>query len=314
LRNLLVPLDTLTPDGFLKMIRNVGVFSRDGRRAVHKPLLLLLALARIQNEGIGKFQFSSVESKLRELIRTFGTTSNSNTPNAHYPFWYLRSDGFWEVVWNGELLTRGGTKKEPTVVALRENSVLGGFTDEVYELLQANPTLVVEVAQEIVSNAFPATLHMDILLAVGLDGDFSFPATKRDSRFRDYVLQAYSYSCAVCGFDGRLGAASVGVEAAHIRWVQFGGPNRVSNGIALCALHHKIFDMGGLSIDRDNWTLVVSKSLNGLSSTVQNLHHLHGSRIRLPSDTEDLPLRAHLTWHMQQVFRVPGMAAPRVGG
>lgn len=38
--------------------------------------------------------------------------------------------------------------------------------------------------------------------------------------------------------------ASVGLEAAHIKWKQFGGPCEIPNGLALCAIHHKAFDKG----------------------------------------------------------------------
>jgi putative restriction endonuclease len=40
------------------------------------------------------------------------------------------------------------------------------------------------------------------------------------------VLTAYEFRCAVCGFDVRLGAASIALDAAHIRWRQAGGPDR----------------------------------------------------------------------------------------
>lgn len=46
----------------------------------------------------------------------------------------------------------------------------------------------------------------------------------RDPLFRQQVLRAYNYECAICGFNMRHDNASVGLEAAHIKWKQFGGP------------------------------------------------------------------------------------------
>ncbi|MBM7616158.1 hypothetical protein JOC73_002734 [Alkaliphilus hydrothermalis] len=48
------------------------------------------------------------------------------------------------------------------------NSVVGGFNDEVYSLLISDGALVREVAQIILNSHFPQTIHEDILTAVGL--------------------------------------------------------------------------------------------------------------------------------------------------
>jgi putative restriction endonuclease len=64
------------------------------------------------------------------------------------------------------------------------------------------------------------------------------------------VLQAWDRQCAFCGYDGQLAAASVGIDAAHVRWFAFDGPDALDNGLALCVLHHKLFDLGVLGLDR----------------------------------------------------------------
>ena len=38
----------------------------------------------------------------------------------------------------------------------------------------------------------------------------------------------------------------VGLEAAHIRWHQFSGPDINENGLALCSIHHRLFERGAL--------------------------------------------------------------------
>jgi putative restriction endonuclease len=158
-------------------------------------------------------------------------------------------------------------------------------------------------AQTVLNSAFPDTLHLDIIIAVGLDGEFALPATKRDARFREEVMRAYSYTCAVCGYDGRLGKNPIGLEAAHIRWAHFGGPNKVSNGLCMCALHHKIFDMGGITVDAANWQVVVSKDFNGLGIPARAIREFHGSKILVPPLPDEVPLAAHFDWHRRQVFR-----------
>src|SRR6185503_19127739 len=96
----------------------------------------------------------------------------------------------------------------------------------------------------------------DILDAVGLDLSLTETVTrrKRDPAFRGRVLTAYEYACAVCGFDVRLGGHALGLEAAHIQWHQAGGPDVEPNGLALCSLHHKAFDLGAFTIKPDRAT------------------------------------------------------------
>jgi putative restriction endonuclease len=73
--------------------------------------------------------------------------------------------------------------------------------------------------QDLLNANFPETLHQDILDAVGIDFSADTGAViTRSPEFRDRVLRAYEYSCAVCGFDLRLGNVLVAVEAAHIKW------------------------------------------------------------------------------------------------
>ena len=71
-------------------------------------------------------------------------------------------------------------------------------------------------------------------------------AYPRSPRFRQEILEAYSHRCAMCGIQLDL------VEAAHI--VPHAHPkgfDTVSNGLALCALHHRSFDTGLLYVLRD---------------------------------------------------------------
>ena len=47
-----------------------------------------------------------------------------------------------------------------------------------------------------------------------------------------------------CALAATNGWQPLGLEAAHIKWFQARGPDVVQNGLALCSLHHKIFDLG----------------------------------------------------------------------
>jgi hypothetical protein len=55
----------------------------------------------------------------------------------------------------------------------------------------------------------------------------------------------------MCGFDGALGHYRVAIEAAHVRWRSQQDPDEMANALALCALHHALFDLGALDITGD---------------------------------------------------------------
>ena len=71
-------------------------------------------------------------------------------------------------------------------------------------------------------------------------------AYPRNPRFRRDVLRAYSHRCAICGIQLDL------VDAAHI--IPHSHPegyDTISNGLALCVLHHRSFDIGLLYVLED---------------------------------------------------------------
>lgn len=134
------------------------------------------------------------------------------------------------------------------------------------------------------------------------------PAGPRDPAFRRDVLRAYRRRCAVCSFDARLGDALVGLEAAHIQWHQAGGPPRVTNGLALCSLHHKLFDRGVFTLDDDR-RVVVSEELSGSAATEAWMIRFHGQPIVGPSAPGQRADPAFLAWHRWEVFREPALQA-----
>ena len=176
-----------------------------GRFAPHKPLLLLLTLARLQRGEPGRFTYESIEADLKTLLTEFGPSNAPKTRNM--PFWFLQNDGsgqLWSVKVPEELVDHPkGTA--PTFGELRKYDVEGGLSSEVEVSLKNNPQLLVELARGLLETTFPETLHQDLASAVGLDlspvdvgVQFQSPQyvttrKKRDKAFREKVLRAYEY-------------------------------------------------------------------------------------------------------------------------
>lgn len=289
--------------GFLCDLDRMGIYvSPNGHRAVHKPLLVLLMLARVQRIGSARAQFDEIEPQLEQLIAEFGRTSHSR-PRAHYPFWYLKSDGFWTIDSEPQLIHRWG-KAEPRVSSLRELKVAAGFSEPVAARLLADASLVREAAIRVLRAAFPETRYVDVLDAVGLQLAIEVVATRRDAAFRREILRAYGAKCAVCGYSGRLGLQPVGIEAAHIKWVQFGGPNEIPNGISMCSLHHKLFDVGAFTAQPKDLRILVSPEFDGGDALTANLITMAASNATLasPLRPQERPHTRFLEWHAAEVF------------
>lgn len=293
----------------LQAFDRMRVWQRGDQRAVHKPLLVLLALARVGAGGTAMIDWNEAEPRLKELLDEFGPDGSANS--RHYPFWHLKTDGLWQLEGPEGILARppGAT---PTLTELRENHVRGGFPPSLREALHRDPQLVATIAQRIVEAHFPESIRAEVLAAVGLPDDLSSltsvaeSARRRDPAFREKVLLAYQYRCGVCGHDLRLGRQTIGLEAAHIKWFQARGPDVVPNGIALCSLHHKVFDLGAFAILPGSYQMVFSQHLNGSDDAAGRMLAYHGASLILPQSREYLPQADFLEWHRTQVFKSPG--------
>ena len=272
----------------------LNVWKRGDQRAPHKPLLVLYALGRWQ-QGETEIRFESAAPTLTSLLQEFGPNRKSDHPEL--PFFHLQSDGVWELATEGTPSPRKGSKSF-TRRELIEHHASGKFTDDVLTALKHNPSLASEIATRILEAHFPDSLHADILAAIGFDTEMRVTSTRRrrDPQFRERILTAYEYRCAVCGFDVRLGSQSIAIEAAHIKWHQAGGPDVETNGVAMCSLHHKIFDLGAFTIN-GQLMILVSEKVNGSQGLEETLLRFHGGSLRMPQRPEFVPLGEFTDWH-----------------
>ena len=305
----------LTRPDVLNAFDRIRVFQRGEQRAVHKPLLILLALARIARGAPRLTPFDELDQPLKALLSEFGPSSAAGS--RHYPFWHLATDGVWQLQGPADFLNRpaGAT---PNLGELRKLHISGGFAPDVDAALRRDPALLAQLAHQLLDAHFPDTLHNDILQALGLD--LSTPTlaaaegepvydtrtvARRDPGFRERVLRAYEHRCCVCGFDLRIGNITAGLEAAHIKWFQAKGPDVESNGLALCALHHKVFDLGAFTIVPDGLRVVVSQHAVASEGAKTMLMGFHGASILKPQSTDYMPGAEFLGWHEKEVFKKP---------
>ena len=307
-------MSALSPDELRARVAGLSVWRRGAQRAPHKPLLLLYALARLA-EGRRDLRYSAVEPALKGLLQAFGPPRATHHPE--YPFWWLRTDGLWEVEDTDALTMRSG-HNAPTLTSLRQLDPAGRLPDAVATTLGAHPGLASELARALLDAHFPASLHDEILDAVGLDlGPIRAMSRKRrrDPAFREAVLRAYGYRCAVCGFGARVGPVLVGVDAAHVMWHQTGaaGVDAVTNGLALCALHHRLLDRGAFTLASAGTreaVVEVSEAAHGGAGFERWLLDFHGRPVARPVSDGYRVAEPSVAWHRREVFRGPARARP----
>jgi putative restriction endonuclease len=261
----------------------------------------LLALGRLQQQGQWKLAYREIERPLKDLLRDFGRPQGPFRPE--YPFFYLQSDGVWELETFPHLPPG---KYTPTPGLFRDWEERGGFPAETFQAFREDQEAIRQVASLLLTAHFPETLHGDLLQAVGLDLEVTGASDSftriRDPRFRQEVLTAYGYQCAVCGLKIEMQDKTVAIEAAHIQWHQAGGPDRTVNGLALCTLHHKLFDVGAFTLNPE-LRISVSSMAHGNSGFRRWLLDFNGEPITQPSMLDMHPQEDFLKWHVREVFK-----------
>lgn len=111
----------------------------------------------------------------------------------------------------------------------------------------------------------------------------------RDYRFKPQVTRAYRHKCAMCQYALKL------VDAAHIVPVAYpGSTDEVTNGVALCRLHHGAYDNGLVGIQSD-YSIVVNPDAESrlrqlrLETGIDDFKARLPPRIIVPSEQEVRP-------------------------
>lgn len=299
-------------------LQNLNTAVVKGNRAPHKPLLILVALGEWQR-GNKRIAFADIEEKLILLLKVWAPPTRSK-PQAELPYWYLMSDGLWQVEQADRLARKASGF--PTIAAMRQSHA--GFTTDVLEWLDTDSSAIHTIAGLILQQHFLPSTYQSVLDQCGLDIPALFelesPNQIKDSTnaqqryrvasFRHDVLKAYDHRCAVSGFQITLGGSAIACEAAHIQAHAFNGPDTVDNGLALEPTLHVLFDRGIWSISDDHRVLV-SQEFTGSDAGLERIRSLSGQRIRDPLPGQPKLNVEYIRWHREAehggIFRAPAL-------
>lgn len=109
--------------------------------------------------------------------------------------------------------------------------------------------------------------------------------------FRAQVLTAYQRTCSIC----RLKHVDL-LDAAHILSDSEGGQPVVTNGLAMCKIHHAAYDRGILGVRPDFVVELRADILVEIDGPMlrHGLQDVHGWHLNLPHRPKDRPDRAAL--------------------
>nr|WP_245793540.1 HNH endonuclease [Streptomyces pini] len=301
-----------TEDELLSALAGLRRATVAGRRAPHKPLLLLWLLGRFAATGSTAVAYDEAEEPVGRMIDDYGPPARS-TDRVAMPFVHLERTLWDPRDADGRPIPASAHERGSW---LRARGATGRLHATVERLL-ADPGTLASAARLLLDLHFTPALGPAIRADAGLDltaveeTALTLGARRRRPRrpeFTRQVLHAYARACAMCGYDGALGRHPAGLEAAHVRWHSQDGPDEPSNGLALCALHHALFDLGALGLTSD-LRIRVSPRYTARGPAGRAVEALDGAPLARPRPGRPTVDPVFVKWHDRQVFKHDGRAA-----
>lgn len=296
---------------YLNQIRNLNVNRNHGKPAPHKPLLLLAVIDLIEQ---GKVLDNKIKpsTEFVEAFLKYWNLIRSDKPRIYLPFYYLKSDGFWHLH-----AKRGKTIYEfRSMSQVAENVAFASLDDNLFVLL-TQPDTREAIRQTIIENYFAdeaeifraaigeteENFSLENLLGQQTDSETKLDKPKRSRLFRGVIMQLYNYTCAACRFRLVTLDGMTAVDAAHIIPFSVSHDDGISNGLALCKLHHWAFDNGLVSID-DEFRLLSSTAFEESGNEAFLLRNLWAKEIHLPKEKPFRPSLTTIRWHRENMFHI----------
>lgn len=149
----------------IQEFEDLKVWKKGDAREPHKPLLVFYAVGALLKGKSRLLPYSEIDENLENLLRKLNTSGSPRGTN--YPFWRLRNDGVWEVA--GAEGIYAVDVQQPTKSDFLPRNAHGGFTEDVYCLLETQTDLAFEIAQMMLDIHFAAERHLKILFWTWVD-------------------------------------------------------------------------------------------------------------------------------------------------
>jgi putative restriction endonuclease len=294
--------------------------------APHKPFLLLIIIDYIKNGQIT----SPIIPLSQDLVDDFRMYWNGIIPDKHnssiaYPFFYKKSEPFWEIHFNADFPYSNKTWI-PSVQGLQNYNASNHLDDDLFTLLKddtGRDTLRRVLLDEYFDKESQQKIneisnYTELLndYSKELLGKVAEPFEKyhaksheithsyrwiqnRDKPFSRLIRKAYNYQCAVCQSGILTDDGLSLVEGAHIIPWSKSYNDDLRNGLSLCPSHHWMFDHYLLAV-RIDYTVAISKKLKLWGKNVEDTLAKDKEIIALPEDKRYYPAMEALEEHWER--------------
>lgn len=246
-----------------------------------------------------EFLYDDIEPILRNLLAKYGL-KNTSAFRTQYPFVYLSSS---PEIWSCSI--QKNELKHPAAASRSEvMGSIGKLNPEFFNFLN-EPKNAIGIILLILNEYWPEAYHSEILMDLGIyetQQELMVQPTKmeRSRRFVEEVLDGYERKCAICNQSIRLEDALIGIDACHVKPLQHFGDDHVTNGIALCKIHHWALDRGAISISQE-MSLLVSKKLNG-NKLFEYFTSFENMPIFIPRSANYKLAEQNISYHYKYIF------------
>jgi putative restriction endonuclease len=296
-----------TTQDWLHKFANLKIDKASGDPAPHKPLLLLVVL-ELAEQGLLPNQVLPLTPELAYRFCTYWSivaSRRKQRPDVRYPFYHLKSDGFWSPL------------AEEGKPATDRREVRFAVMPSDFVAFARDPPCRDQARRILIAKYFPTAERVGLYTLSGLpvpsedqiiqDAGYQSPEIAqqqgREARFRLRVVAAYNYTCALSLYRLTTITGKSIVDAAHIHQFSDSRNNDPRNGIALCKNAHWLFDNGLWTLSDDYKVIVAESEFVEAGAEQKLLGEYHGKKILLPGDSALRPNPIHIAWHRKKKFK-----------
>ncbi len=278
--------------------------------APHKPLLLLVLFDMLeagQQLSDGMLELTPSLAFRFSVCGCVVAHRRSQPPLVIFPFFHLRSEGFWQVLDENR---RPTSERNRAQYAKIDPGFLVAASDSEFRQ-RARSLLIARYFHPEDRAALYSLFDMKVpdedAIAEQVHYQPIDEATKRgrDARFRILVLSNYKFTCALTRYRLTTLSSECIVDAAHIHQFAASRNDDPRNGLALCKNAHWLFDNGLWSLS-DDYRVIVARGRfdeECLDPGTKGLLDYEGTSIHLPRDRSKWPALPNLMWHRKNKFK-----------
>lgn len=305
-------------DAYVDRLQHLRVNRQGDRASPHKPCMLLAVLDLAEAGALTKNRIDYSPALLERYALYFERVREpSDHANPYFPFFHLRSEGFWHLIAKpGREAALGAMRTARSHGDIDTNIDHVELDPELHQIL-VDRIAIEALRQSLVSRWFGT--KADALAPLleeaerenryeytlregdtGLPVAEEIPEAVRSSAFRRLVLEIYDYRCAATGWRILVpGGGAALLDAAHIIPFSESHNDDPGNGIALTPTFHRAFDQFLIAPGPDlKWH--VAPIFDDRLPEHQPLLSLEGRDVLLPSSAYR-PANHGLEWRMEHL-------------